>query len=118
MQVINGIQNAIVNANTVIQNGMVVDAANAHRSYLPGFRRLCEAGLAVKRPKLGFTCSKSLLPDSKGSTQSLLSSGNCEHEHGAEFRGTRHCRTWRLDSRHQLPGAAWAMLVLNRSMCG
>lgn len=108
MQAINGIQVAMINTNANAQVvGLVVDAANAHRSYRPSeFRPV------------------SLRPDFEGTTPDTTCTGDLKRllgttgTSGGKSSSTMcHGRTWRLDSRH-LPGAAWAMLVLNRSMCG
>jgi len=106
MQAINGIQNAMINTNTV-ENGMVVDAANAHRTYLP-YERLRPVS---KRPHFGVFGSQSLT-DKRDLKQSP--SGQ---DSGNDLQSMCSGRKRRIDSRH-LPGAAWAMLVLNRSLCG
>src|SRR5437762_165354 len=58
MQATNGIQNAIINTNAGAQGGMVVDAANAHRSYLRD-ERPCEVRPVSKRPYFGVLSSQS-----------------------------------------------------------
>ena len=118
MQAINAIQNSMINANARVQSGMVVDAANGHRTYLPSFTRSRECGPVVKRPELGSTCSQLLPLDSSDSKQDRLCRESTGQEHGTETHGLRDGRTWRLDARHQLPNTAWAMLVLNRAMRG
>lgn len=118
MQAIHSIQNAMINANARIQSGMVVDAANAHRSYLPSFPSSRVAGPVVKRPNLGSTCSQFSPLDSSDSKQSQMRRESTGQERGTETHGLRGGRTWRLDARHQLPDTAWAMLVLNRSISG
>jgi len=110
MQAINGIQNAMINTNAGAQSGMVVDAANAHRSYLR-HERPCEV-----RPVSKQSLSGDAHFDAQGSgapKQELPPNGTS----GTCPQTMRRGRTWRFDSR-QLPEAAWAMLVLNRSMCG
>lgn len=118
MQAINAIQNSMINASARVQSGLVVDAANGHRAYLPSFPRSRERGPVVKRPDLGSTCSQFLPLDSSDSKQDRLCRESNGQEHGTETLGLRHGRTWRLDARHQLPNTAWAMLVLNRAMRG
>ncbi len=118
MQAINAIQNSMINANARMQSGLVVDAANGHRAYLPSFTRSREAGPVVKRPDLGSTCSQFSPLGSSDSKQSPLRRESTGQEHGTATHGLRGGRTWRLDARHQLPDAAWAMLVLNRSISG
>lgn len=107
MQIINGIQNAIINTNAA-QNGMVVDAANAHRTDL----RADYLRPVSKRSLPGEFRSTSK-PETCGSQQLTQT----EQAGGNDLQTICSGRTWRHDSRH-LPGAAWAMLVLNRSMCG
>lgn len=118
MQAINAIQNSMFNANARVQSGLVVDAANGHRAYLPSFTRSRQAGPVVKRPDLGSTCSQFSPLDVSDSKQSQLRRESTGQEHGTETLGLRDGRTWRLDASHQLPNTAWAMLVLNRSMRG
>lgn len=116
MQTINAIQNSMINANARMQSGLVVDAANGHRAYLPCFTRSREAGPVVKRPDLGSMCSPFSPLDSSDSKQSRLRHDSTGQEQGAETLGLRYGRTWRLEACHQLPSTAWAMLVLNRSL--
>ena len=116
MQAINAIQNSMINANARIQSGMVVDAANGHRAYLPSFTRSREAGPVVKRPDLGSTCSQFSPLDSSDAKQGQMRRESTGLECGTETHGLRGGRTWRLDARHQLPNTAWAMLVLNRAL--
>ncbi|MDB5341702.1 MAG: hypothetical protein JWP89_79 [Schlesneria sp.] len=107
MQAINGIQVAMINTNANVQVGMVVDAANAHRSYRPS-----ELRPVSLRPDFEGTTTDSTCPSDL--KQGLLGATGP----GGSIPSTMcHGRTWRLDSRH-LPETAWAMLVLNRSLCG
>ena len=119
MQAINAIQNSMINANARMQRGLVVDAANGHRTYLPSFTCSRDASPVVMRPDLvGSTCSPFSPLDTSDSKQDRLRRESTGQEQGTETHGSRGGRTWRLDARHQLPNTAWAMLVLNRSMCG
>ena len=118
MPTINAIQNSMINANACIQSGMVVDAANGHRAYLSSFTSSRQAGPVVKRSDLGSTCSPLSPLDTIDSKQSQMRRESIGQEYGPETRGLRDGKTWRLDARHQLPSTAWAMLVLNRSICG
>ena len=117
MQAHTGIQNATTNANAAILAGQSVDAATAHRMYL---RSQCfsEALPVSKRPRLGVvssTFSKCGIDDRH---RGRLSSDAVHEKPKADLETpTLHNRTWRLDDRH-LPETAWAMLILNRSMCG
>jgi len=106
MQAMNAIQNAMINTTTAAQAGMVATATNAHRSYL----RL-ERGV---RPHFGVSGSHSLseIGDSKPGLPTDETSGT-DPKTMCSDQGS----SWRSDSR-QLPGAAWAMLVLSRSLCG
>jgi hypothetical protein len=107
MQAINGIQVAMINTNANVQVGMVVDAANAHRSYRPS-----ELRPVSLRPDFEGTTTDSTCPSDL--KQGLLGATGT----GGSIPSTMcYGRTWRLDSRH-LPETAWAMLVLNRSLCG
>lgn len=115
MQAIHSIQNAMINASAGIQAALVVDAANAHRTYLPSFTSSRVVAPVVQRPKLGSPCSKPSPSGLSDSKQSLMRREGTGQERGGSPRPRR---TWRLDASHQLPGTAWAMLVLNRSMCG
>ena len=111
MQAMNAIQNAMSNTTTAAQAGMVATATNAHRSYL----RL-ERGVRPdsKRPHFGVSGSHSLseIGDSKPGLPTDETSGT-DPKTMCSDQGS----SWRSDSR-QLPGAAWAMLVLSRSLCG
>lgn len=109
MQAINGIQNAMINTNAGAQGGMVVDAANAHRSYLRQ-ERLCDP--VSKRPDGVFSSTST--PDGTSDLKQRLQATGSDSGNTPALCSSR---TWRFDNRH-LPGAAWAMLVLNRSMCG
>ena len=122
MQNTHGIQNSMINTNASFAAGLVVDAANAHRSYLPGVERHCEAERVVLRPDRGSPCSTFQPGDSTDSKQSQM-----RHETGGRGRGlgqgtetlsSRLDSCWRLDASHQLPTPAWAMLVLSRSIRG
>jgi len=106
MQAINGIQIAMINNNAAAQGRMVVDAASAHRTYLHDERPVS------KRPRTGVFGSDPLF-DVVGDSK------RCWQSESAGTGPQTMCssRTWRFDSRH-LPGEAWAMLVLNRSLCG
>ncbi|MBS0206610.1 MAG: hypothetical protein JSS49_27345 [Planctomycetes bacterium] len=110
MQAINGIQNAMINTNAGAQGGMVVDAACAHRTY---FR---EEHPVSMRPNSGVFRSLSK-PGSAIDLKPRLQLETTGLGSGDDPQTTRSGRTWRLDNRH-LPEAAWAMLVLNRSLCG
>lgn len=113
MQAITAIQNAMINTTTGAQVGMVASATNAHRSYL----RL-ERGVRPdsKRPHFGVSGSQDLSDDLFDPKQD---------QPGTEVTGGNDPKTtccnsgssWRCENR-QLPGAAWAMLVLSRSLCG
>ena len=118
MPAINAIQNSMINVSARVQSGMVVDAANGHRTYLPSFTRSRDCSPVVKRPDLGSACSPLLPLDPSDSKQDRLCRESTGREHGTETHGLRDGRTWRLDARHQLPHTAWAMLVLNRAMRG
>ena len=110
MQAINGIQNAMINTNAGAQGGMVVDAASAHRTYLREERPVS------MRPHFGVFGSQSKTAgtvDSKQRTTPDATGLGC----GDDPQTTRSGSSWRLDNRH-LPEAAWAMLVLNRTLCG
>ena len=117
MQTHTSIQNATTNANAAILAGQGAGMANAHRTYLRK-QSSCEAGPDSKRPRLRVVSSTF---SSCGTDDPLR--GRSLSEAGAEDRGTApetlapHGRTWRLDDRH-LPETAWAMLILNRAMCG
>ena len=123
-----GMKNSMINASTSFAAGLVVDAANAHRSYLPGVERPCVADRVVLRPDLGSPCSTSqpgstLRPsDSADSKQSQMRRETQERGRGrgreSETLSSRFESCWRLDSCHQLPTPAWAMLVLSRSISG
>ena len=54
-----GMKNSMINASASFAAGLVVDAANAHRSYLPGVERPCVSDRVVLRPDLGSPCSAS-----------------------------------------------------------
>jgi hypothetical protein len=112
MQAFNSIQNATINAIAGFQAGLVVDAANAHRTYLRP-ERTCEVRRVSKHPKVD-PSSVSLSGDSSSLKQGL--------KPGMMGRGTGSGtmlggKKWRMEHRH-LPATAWAMLVLNRTMCG
>ncbi len=109
MQAINGIQNAMINTNTGTQSGMVVDAANAHRSYLRDERPVS------MRPDFGASRSQSSSGSAADLKQRLHDTNGIEN--GNDPQTMCSGRPWRFDNRH-LPGAAWAMLVLSRSLCG
>jgi len=112
MQAMNAIQNAMINTTTAAQAGMVATATNAHRSYL----RL-ERGVRPdsKRPHFGVIGSHPLsdMSDSKPGLPITDETGGTDPQTVCCDQGS----SWRSDSR-QLPGAAWAMLVLSRSLCG
>ncbi len=118
MQNTHGIQNSMINANASFQAGLVVDATNAHRSYFPGVERPCEADRVVLHPDQGSTCSTSPSRDVADSKQSLIRREARERGRGTETLCSRLDGSWRLDASHQLPTAAWAMLVLSRSISG
>lgn len=107
MQAINGIQVAMINTNANVQVGMVVDAANAHRSYRPSELRPVSMRPDFEGTTSDSTCTEDL-------KQGLF---GCTGTEGSIPSTMCHGRTWRLDNRH-LPEAAWAMLVLNRTLCG
>ena len=115
MQAINGIQNAMINTNAGAQGGMVVDAANAHRSYLRDVRP-CVVRPVSMHPSLGEFSSPSS-SDGASDLKQKSQSGTHGIVDGNTPRTMCSGRTWRSDSRH-LPEAVWAMLVLNRSLCG
>lgn len=109
MQAINGIQFATINTNAGFNGGMVVDAASAHRTaYLHDERP------ASKRPYSGGLRSQSKRDGAPGMQMPVQDAvtQDCQND----LLSTR-TTTWRLDNR-QLPEVAWAMLVLNRSLCG
>lgn len=110
MQAINGIQNAMINTNAAAQGRMVVDAASAHRTYRHDERPVSKRpfpGVFVSKP------SSDVASDSDCCWQPDIAVTGSET--GTQTIGSS--RTWRLNNRH-LPEAAWAMLVLNRSLCG
>ena len=123
-----GMKNSMINASTSFAAGLVVDAANAHRSYLPGFECPCVADRVVLRPDLGSPCSKpqscsTLKPsdtaDSKQSQMRRETQGRGRRlGRETEALSSRFGSCWRLDACHQLPTPAWAMLVLSRSISG
>lgn len=121
-----GMKNSMINASTSFTAGLVVDAANAHRSYLPGVERPCVADRVVLRPDLGSPCSTSQpsstlrSSDSADSKQSQMRRETQERGRGREHETlrSRFEGCWRLDASHQLPTPAWAMLVLSRSISG
>ena len=123
-----GMQNSMINAKASFAAGQVVDAANAHRSYLPGVERPCVADRVVLRPDLGSPCSKpqscsTLKPsDTADSKQSQMRRETQDRGRGrgreSEALRSRFGSCWRLDACHQLPTPAWAMLVLSRSISG
>ncbi len=123
-----GMKNSMINASTSFAAGLVVDAANAHRSYLPGVERPCVADRIVLRPDLGSPCTKpqpcsTLTPsDTADSKQSQMRRETQERGRGRgrehETLRSRFEGCWRLDASHQLPTPAWAMLVLSRSISG
>ena len=115
MQATNGIQNAMINTNAGAQGGMVVDAANAHRSYLRD-ERPCEVRPVSKRPSLGVLSSQSSSDGAIDLKRRLPSEADGRDGENAP-QSMCSGRTWRFDDRH-LPEAAWAMLILNRSLCG
>lgn len=113
MQAINGIQNAMINTNAGANAALVVDAANAHRTYLRD-ERTCDP--VPMRPDFGVMCSMSNSTSTSDLKQrSETGTNGTDVGNGPGTLCT--CKTWRFDNRH-LPGAAWAMLVLNRSLCG
>ena len=123
-----GIQNSMINAHASFAAGQVVDAANAHRSYLPGVERPCVSERVVLRPDLGSQsttnqpCSTLPTCEANDSKQSLMSreTRNREQKPGrvTETLCSRLGGCWRSDASHQLPTPAWAMLVLSRSISG
>lgn len=109
MQAINGIQIATINTNAGMNIGMVADAANAHRSYLlterPDFLRpepRVVSSPSVSDPVVDL---KQRSQQDVGTDSGTAAGSMCSN------------RIWRFDNRH-LPGAAWAMLVLNPALCG
>lgn len=118
MQNTHGNSNSMINTNASFQAGLVVDAANAHRSYLPGVERPCEADRVVLRPDQGSTCFTSQSRDMADSKQSLMRREARGRGRGTETLCSRLEGCWRLDASHQLPTPAWAMLVLSRSISG
>ncbi len=123
-----GMQNSMINAKASFAAGQVVDAANAHRSYLPGVERHCVADRVVLRPDLEASCSQfqscSTFPlgdsaDSKQSQMRRETQGRGRRlGRETEALSSRFGSCWRLDASHQLPTPAWAMLVLSRSISG
>lgn len=111
MQAFNGIQNATINTIAGFQAGLVADAANAHRSYLRPER--CEVRPVSKHPDV-WSSSLVLRHGSDGLKQVP---DQVDADRGTGSGTMPGGRTWRIDNR-QLPATAWAMLVLNRSMCG
>lgn len=110
MQAINRIQDAMINANADMQGAMVVVSANAHRayrSYEPCFTRpvsKCPGTTSF----LKLSTPERLL---KRSEPTLT-------EVGAGTDGPTG-RRWRLGSHHhQMPAMVWAMMVVNRQVCG
>lgn len=117
MQAHTGIQNATINANAAIFAGQGVDAANAHRTYLRK-PSACEAGPVSKRPHLGVVSSTCSSCGTDDPHRGRMSSDAMQEQTGTSPETLKlHGRSWRLDSRH-LPETAWAMLILNRAMCG
>lgn len=114
MQAINGIQNAMINTNTGTQSGMVVESANAHRTYLPNGRP-CEVRPVSMQPDLGVSRSESFTDGAVDLKQRLQDTNGIDSGNGPQTMCSG--RQWRIDNRH-LPEAAWAMLVLSRSLCG
>jgi len=123
-----GMKNSMINASASFAAGLVVDAANAHRPYLPGVERPCVADRVVLRPDLGSPCSASQ-PSSTLEPSDSADSNQSQMRHQAQSRGRGRGREsealrsrfegcWRLDASHQLPTPAWAMLVLSRSISG
>jgi len=115
MQAIHAIQNAMITTTTGAQAGMVVDAANAHRTYLRFERGVRPVS---KRPHFGVSSSLSMPGgpiDLKQSIPSAIAGPDNGNDPGTTCHD--HGNTWRFYNR-QLPGAAWAMLVLSRSLCG
>lgn len=107
MQAINGIQNTNINTVAANLNGMVVDASSAHRTYL--LEPSCEMRPVSKRPCLTPCSPFTSDADRKQAVDDGLD--------GENDRQAMRSLRWRFDHRH-LPGAAWAMLVLNRTLCG
>lgn len=116
MQATNAIQNAMINTTTGAQVGMVVDAANAHRSYL---RIEFPSGARPdsKRPHFGVSDAHSPSDVAIDLKQRLPLNAGRTSENGPRATCHDSGSSWRFDNR-QLPGAAWAMLVLSRSLCG
>ena len=123
-----GMKNSMINASASFAAGLVVDAANAHRSYLPGVERPCVSDRVVLRPDLGSPCSASQ-PRSTLEPSDSADSNQSQMRHETQSRGRGRGREpealrsrfeccWRLDASHQLPTPAWAMLVLSRSISG
>jgi hypothetical protein len=111
MQAINRIQNAIIDANAVIQGALVVDSANAHRAY-PSFTP-CDTTTVSKCP--GKRSRSSMCPTRMRSQERL---GLALKERGRLTYGPAG-GMWRHDSHHnQMPATIWATLVLNRQLCG
>jgi hypothetical protein len=106
MQANSNIQNAIINTNAAAQAALVAGAMNVHRTYLRDQRPVSKRPVGVS-PFSEPGCTGDLKQES-------LSTGS---ETGTGPQSRYSGPTWRLDTRH-LPEAAWAMLVLNRSMCG
>jgi hypothetical protein len=117
MQAYTTIQNAITNANAAIIAGQGMGATNGHRISLRK-PSSCEAFPVSKRPRLRVVSSTCSPCDSDELRRDRMSSDASQEltETLPEIL-TMHGRTWRLDGRH-LPETAWAMLVLNRAMCG
>lgn len=112
MQAINGIQNANLNTNTAAQAGLVVDAANAHRME----RSYVELPVSM-HSHFGADPASTVPVEVTGKPVDTGKPGTTDGQGTCRWTSSRRDRTWRLDQR-QLPEAAWAMLVLSRSLCG
>ena len=113
----NRIQNATTNANAAIPAAHGVDGAYAHRSCVRG-KSSCEVRPVSMCPSLGAIGSTFSYCGSADLKQGQMPADAVQREIGTHPESTsRHGRKWRLDDRH-LPETAWAILVLNRALCG
>jgi len=105
MQAINGIQNAIINAQAGFMTGAVVDSENAHRAYT--FHQPC--GLKPVSQCSG-SLSMSLRDKMIKRMQKRLSLVSEERQLTNGLRPGK----WRKDLRHdQMPAMVWATFVLS-----